>query len=71
MKWILNIQVTGKHTNTMHPTTICEEDHKLATVCLVPHSGRRDSHSVQNKIVHFKSVFQHWLLFVETVYFVL
>lgn len=59
----------------MDPATICEEDYKLATVCLIKHSGLRDS--VQNKIVHFKSVFQLFLFiclfvfFFKTVYFVL
>lgn len=41
----------------MDPATICEEDHKLATVCLIKYSGLRDSDSVQDKIVQFKSVF--------------
>lgn len=59
----------------MDPATICEEDYKLATVCLIKHSGLRDS--VQNKIVHFKSVFSFFLFiclfvfFFKTVYFVL
>lgn len=48
----------------MDPATICEEDHKLATVCLIKHSGLRDSDSVQNKIVRFKSVFSFFFFFL-------
>lgn len=48
----------------MDPATICEEDHKLATVCLIKYSGLRDSDSVQDKIVQFKSVFSIVFFFV-------
>lgn len=72
LKWtsVLSIQVTGKHTNKTAPTTVCEEDHKLATVCLIKRSGPRGSDSVQSKVVHFKIRLQHWV-FVKTVYLVL
>lgn len=55
----------------MDPTTICEEDHKLATVCLITHSGQRDSNSVQNKIVHFKSVFSIGFYFLLSELYIL
>lgn len=47
----------------MAPTPICEEDHKLATVCLIKHSGLRDSDCVQSKIVDFKICFEQCFFF--------